>query len=136
MLCSRLACVHRAGAWRECMRVQVRTGAGMRVGACVGVQVRMGARRCVGACVRVCMGACAGACAGACVHGGACMGARVRGCAGARVRVRARAGVCMCMRVYVHMRTLPPLKVLGLFFRRVRMVGFSWLFQEFEFVDC
>jgi hypothetical protein len=34
------ACVHRAGAWRECMRVQVhaRTGAGVRVGACVGVR--------------------------------------------------------------------------------------------------
>ena len=68
------------------------------------------------------------------VHAGVCMGARACGCACMGARVCVRVQVCACARVCTY-ETLPPLKFLGLFFRRVRMVGFSWLFQKFEFVD-
>ena len=74
--------------------------------------------------------------AGACVHGcaGACMCMRVRVRVHAGARVRVQVCVHMCVRVCTY-EDPPPLKVLGLFFRRVRIVRFSWLFQEFQLVD-
>ena len=68
------------------------------------------------------------------VHGCRCMRAWVRGC----MRVRGCVCACRCERAGARVCTYedpPPLKFLGSFFRRVRIVGFSWLFQEFEFVD-
>ena len=128
LLTSRMhgACVHRTGAWCECMRVQVCRHARRRVRRRAGAYGCASACECVGACVRVCVGmrVCMRGCASACM--------RVRGCA--RVCVRVQVCVHMCVRVCTY-ETLPPLKFLGSFPGRVRMVGFSWLFQEFQLVD-